>query len=72
MDINPPHPTDNYTPRYLGIRPAYGWFIRNSYGIIMENVTVSYEKEDQRPAIIFDNVNLTVLDNFSAESSASE
>ena len=25
----PPHPPTNYPPRYLGVRPSYGFFIRN-------------------------------------------
>lgn len=40
----------------FGEVPAYGFFIRHAKNIALENITLSFEKEDQRPALLLDNV----------------
>jgi polygalacturonase len=48
---------DSYPdPNRWGITPAYAFFIRNVKDIKLNNVEVSYLKEDLRPAFILDNV----------------
>lgn len=48
----PPHPADKYPPRYLGVRPSFGFFVRNSVGITFNNMQLTAEQPDSRPAII--------------------
>lgn len=51
----PPHYPDRWF--WLGVRPAYGWYIRNADGVSFENVTVAYEYPEGRPGMVLDNVN---------------
>ncbi len=48
-----------YSPLHLGIRPAYGFYIRHVTGLKFHNVSVAFEKPDLRPAL-----NLYVLKTF--------
>lgn len=43
-------------PSMFGIIPAYGFYVRHARGITFDNVSVSFEKEDARPAFMLDNV----------------
>ena len=61
-----PEPADGITPErekeypepsMFGLLPAYGFFIRHAAGIDLDNVSVSYAHEDQRPAFTLDDVN---------------
>ena len=48
---------DSYPdPNRWGITPAYAFFIRNVKDIKLNNIEVSYLKEDLRPAFVLDNV----------------
>ena len=40
----------------FGILPSYGFFIRHAKSISLENIRLSFAKEDQRPAILCDDV----------------
>lgn len=43
-------------PSMFGIIPAYGFYIRHAKGITFDNVEVSFEKGDPRPAFLLDDV----------------
>ena len=43
-------------PSMFGMLPAYGFFIRHATGIELNNVDLSYMKEDRRPAFVLDQV----------------
>jgi len=63
----PPHPYDEYPPRKLGTRPSYGWYMRHVNGVSLRNVTVGFEDEDDRPAVMVDGeCDLVEIDAFSA------
>jgi polygalacturonase len=50
-NINPPYsPTNNYNPRSIGTRPAYGFFVRHVRNLQFHNVSVDFESNDLRPA----------------------
>ena len=51
----------------FGTLPSYGFFIRHVKGIEFHDVTVGFEKEDLRPALVCDDVEGLELDNFKAE-----
>jgi hypothetical protein len=40
----------------FGTLPAFGFFIRHANGISMDNVEVTFEKEDTRPAYVLRDV----------------
>jgi polygalacturonase len=53
----PPENEKNYPePSMFGVLPAYGFFVRHARGVVFDNVEVSFEKEDARPAFLLDNV----------------
>jgi len=43
-------------PSMFGIIPSYGFYIRHANGISFDNVEVSFEKDDARPAFLLDDV----------------
>ena len=54
----------------LGNLPAYGFFVRHVDGITFRDVTFSYNEEDHRPAMLFNDVQNLKLLNIDAEISA--
>jgi polygalacturonase len=64
----PPEREKEYPePSMFGILPAYGFFIRHAAGIHLNDVNVSYSKEDSRPAFVLDSVNGVSLENCRAQ-----
>ncbi|NOT48246.1 MAG: glycoside hydrolase family 28 protein, partial [Acidobacteria bacterium] len=52
-----PENEKNYPePSMFGVMPAYGFYVRHSRGITFDNVEVSFDKTDERPSFILDNV----------------
>ncbi len=43
-------------PSMFGVIPAYGFYVRHAKGITFDNVDVSFDKIDERPAFILDDV----------------
>jgi hypothetical protein len=54
----------------FGILPAYGFFCRHVDGLTFRDVDLRYDKPDQRPALICDDVHNLKLDGFSAQVAA--
>jgi polygalacturonase len=54
-------------PSMFGTIPAYGFYIRHVKGIEMDNIEVSYLKEDLRPAFILDDVKNAEFRNVKAQ-----
>ncbi len=48
----------------FGILPAFGFYARHAEGLALANIQVRWEKEDLRPAMIFDDVKDLTLDGF--------
>lgn len=63
--IIPPVPQD-YSPRYLGVRPAYGFYCRHVKRIAFYHVRISYEKADYRPAFLFDHADQVLMTRIKA------
>ena len=62
-----------YPQRYpahsmFGVLPAYGLFCRHVKNLKMHNIQLEFEKDDLRPALIFDDVKDLDLFSFDAES----
>jgi len=65
-----PEREDSYpNGRMYGGLPAYGFFVRHAKNITFENIALSFEHEDQRPALRCDNVDQLEIKNFKAPGS---
>lgn len=51
----------------LGILPAYGFFVRHVDGITFRDIELTYNDEEHRPAMLFNDVQNLKLFNFNAE-----
>ena len=52
-----PENEKNYPePSMFGTLPAYGFYIRHARGISFDNVEVSFERDEARPAFVLDDV----------------
>jgi polygalacturonase len=65
-DIDPPE-IDEYQPRKLGTRPAYGIYMRHTNNIHLNNVSLDYNNPDRRPAIVAENSNNLNADSLTLE-----
>src|ERR1017187_1606431 len=54
-------------PSMFGILPGYGFFIRHAKGIELNDIDISYMKEDRRPAFVLDSVEGISLENCKAQ-----
>ena len=52
--------------------PCWGWYLRNVRNVLLENVTLSFEGEETRPALWFDNVGKAELRNVQYQKSQNE
>jgi polygalacturonase len=53
-------------PGHMGVLPAYGVFARHVRDLGLANITLDFQKNDLRPAIICTDVNGLDIDNFKA------
>jgi polygalacturonase len=69
--LAPPEREDAYPePSMFGKTPAYGFFIRHAKDLQMDNVEVSFIKEDLRPAFVLDDVRGVEFNNVEARTAA--
>jgi hypothetical protein len=68
-EIVPPYPMQ-YQPRELGVRPAYGFFVRHARGLVFRNVEVGFEAPDERPAVVCFDADRLVFEAFKAQRAA--
>ncbi len=54
-------------PSRIGVMPAYGVFARHVRGLELANLTLSFEREDLRPAMVCVDVDGLEVDNFKAQ-----
>ena len=65
----PPENEKGYPePSMFGEIPAYGFFVRHMKGLQMDNVEVSFLKEDLRPAFVLDDVKGVEFNNVKAQA----
>jgi hypothetical protein len=66
--INPPELDTGYPePSKIGTMPAYGLFARHVKDLEMADVRFTFASEDDRPAMICDDVNGLEIDDFQAQ-----
>jgi hypothetical protein len=67
----PPEKDNAYPePAMFGDMPSYGFFIRHAKNIQLDNVEVSVEKDDARPAFVLDDVRGAEFNHIKAERPA--
>ncbi len=67
-----PENEKNYPePSMFGVTPAYGFYIRHAKGVVFDNVKVTYEKPEERPAFVLDNVKDIDLFRIDAQPTSS-
>jgi hypothetical protein len=54
-------------PGKIGTMPAYGLFARHVRGLELEDIDVSFEKEDLRPTMMCIDVDGLEIDNYKAQ-----
>ncbi len=65
-----PELEDAYPSNHMfGVLPAYGFYCRHAENIRFEDVSVSFDAPDRRPALICDDVGDIELDDFTGEVS---
>jgi len=69
MDKLTPYPKDN--PRSLWPLQAWGFSVRNVQDLLLRDVELTYEREDQRPALIASEVQHLELEHFTASKTSS-
>ena len=57
-------------PGKIGVMPAYGLFARHVSGLELANVTVGFESDDLRPAMVCDDVNGLEIDDFKGQTAS--
>lgn len=65
----PENPEDTPTYQMLGITPAYGFYFRHVQNIRFRNIDLAFEKNDYRPAVVFDDVQDLTISDLSAQVS---
>jgi len=66
---NPPEVSGEYPPRIFGVRPAFGFWIRNATDVKFINSTIEFDKNDGRPAFTTDSVTGVSLNGVKVERS---
>ena len=65
--LDVPEQVDKYPEgRMFGTLPAFGFYSRHAAGLSFSNVDVRWEKEDVRPALVFDDVRDLTVEGFRA------
>ena len=58
-------------PSMFGVTPAYGFYVRHAKGITFDNVKVTFEKPEERPAFVLDSVRNIDLFRIDAQPTSS-
>jgi len=68
VNINPPHNPNEYTPKDMGVRPSYGWFIRNAINISFHSMNITYANlADNRPGSILSSATSIDFDHLDED-----
>ena len=62
----PEMPREYPEPSLFGVLPAYGMYVRHVTGLTVENVNIGVKVEDERPAVVLDDVDSASFQGFTA------
>jgi len=63
----PEMPREYPEPTLFGILPAYGLYARHVKGLTVDNVSVRFLVEDERPSVVLDDVDNAVFRDFTSD-----
>lgn len=63
--LDPAHPWNKWMN--IGVRPAWGWYLRNVVGLVFDQVTLSFSRDDGRPAMMVQGATNVSLRRMKAE-----
>ncbi|MER8156624.1 glycosyl hydrolase family 28 protein [Streptomyces sp. NPDC094472] len=63
----PSNDSDDYNPKSIGTRPAFGWYLHNTDHITFNDSSVKFVKNDGRPAVIADSGTALRFNRFTAQ-----
>ncbi|MDX8055148.1 glycosyl hydrolase family 28 protein [Lentzea sp. BCCO 10_0798] len=66
---SPPEVSGEYPPRIFGVRPAFGFWIRNATDVKFLDSTIEFDRNDGRPAFTTDGVQDISLNGVKVERS---
>lgn len=66
----PEMPREYPEPSLFGVLPAYGLYARHVSGLTVENVALHFTVQDERPAVVLDDVDHATFSNFTADVKA--
>ncbi|OLB75873.1 MAG: hypothetical protein AUI14_20155 [Actinobacteria bacterium 13_2_20CM_2_71_6] len=71
-NVVPPENNAKHAPKIYGTRPAYGWWLRHVSGISFVGCSVTFDRDDGRPAFLTDDgVNVSLDGATMARGAAS-
>lgn len=66
--LDPPERETAYPePSMFGDTPAYGFYVRHVQGLELSDIRLNYQQEDQRPALVLNDVRDADLDRMKAQ-----
>jgi polygalacturonase len=68
MGTGVPSDSGDYNPKSIGTRPAYGWYLHQVSGITFTDSSVTFSKNDARPAVIANTGSNIKFDTFGYKS----
>ncbi|WP_413812008.1 glycoside hydrolase family 28 protein [Streptomyces sp. OE57] len=63
----PSNDADDYNPKSIGTRPAFGWYLHNADHITFNDSSVRFAKDDGRPAVIANSGSALRFNHFTAQ-----
>jgi polygalacturonase len=67
--FTPPEEEARYPePGMFGPMPSYGFFFRHAAGIEMSHVTVTFDRDEPRPAVVLDDVREATFDHLNLQA----
>ena len=64
---NYPAENQDWQPQNFGNWPSYGWYLRWANNISFTNCSVSFDNNDDRPAVVADTATNVLFENFTAD-----
>ena len=66
--LEPPHPPRGWSN--TGPWPSWGFFLRQTVGVTLRDVSLAFEQDDGRPALALEEAPNTLLDGMTARRGA--
>ena len=68
--VTPEREKEYPEPSMFGLMPAYGFFVRHASGVELNNIDVSFAKEDRRPAFVVESAKSIEFNHVKSQKTA--